>query len=112
MSQAAIETGARPAQPSAMTWVTMFGFACGVLALLALVVVASLMPVDAEAGLAAARTFGVDVTPSDAMLRWSGLLIFLVVAFALLASSARHSSAQSAAMARRENGRGVPSGRR
>lgn len=102
MSQIAIQT--RPGS-SAMRLLTMFGVACGILALLALVVVASLAPVDAEAGLQAARGIGLDVAPSDATLRWSGSLIFLAVAFALLASSARHSMA----VVRREHGRGVPS---
>jgi len=68
----------------------------GICALLALVVLTSLLPVDAEAGLPAASRLALGA--GDLEIRWAGLLIFFAVSAALIFWSARPSTV----LARRE----------
>jgi len=73
--------------------VAAVGFALGVAGLLALVTVAFLAPVEAEAGLTGGGTLGLGLVANEIELRSAGVLIFLVVAGALFLSSARQSNA-------------------
>ena len=72
-----------------MAWIATIGFAAGIVALLALVVIASLTPVGAEAGLPAATSAALRMTANDLELRSAGVLIFIAVAVALFIVSAR-----------------------
>lgn len=69
------------------------GFALGVAGLLALVTVAFLAPVEAEAGLAGGQSLGLSLVANEIELRSAGVLIFLVVSGALFLSSARQTNA-------------------
>lgn len=95
-------TGRRTRGGSGLTWWAASGFAAGVAALLALVMIASATPVDAVV----ARTgefgpLGRDFFGGELGLRFAGIMIFLLAAVALFAQSARHSRQLAAAESRR-----------
>ena len=70
------------------TWIAAAGLAMGICALLALVVIAFLLPVGAEAGLATASV----LSAGELEIRSAGLLIFFVVSAVLILWTSRPSS--------------------
>ena len=72
-----------------VAWIATISVAAGIIALLALVVIASLTPEGAEAGLPAATSAALRVTANDLELRSAGVLIFIAAAVALFVFSAR-----------------------
>jgi hypothetical protein len=84
---------------SGLTWWAAAGFTIGMAALLALVMIASATPVDAE--VLVAQRFGLDIVGGDFVLRSAGILFFLIAAGALFAQSATHSRQLEAAERKR-----------
>ncbi len=80
-----------PAAGLALTWWAASGFALGIAALLALVVVASATPVDAEVARTGAGSLGLRYFGGEIGLRSAGVLIFVLAAVVLFAQSAKHS---------------------